>query len=407
MASASTTSLPVLRTWYVLRYMVVGATYPMVAMWVEEAWGEKGKVGLMMGAIGLVQLSSQQLWGYLGDMVWSRRSILMVNMGVAMPLLLLSGLTTDWAVFLLVWVGVTFFMTPVNPFMDAIVMSSVRGRGRYGEIRAWGTIGFVLACLLVGYLARVCGTTWVCFPTGFAAGTAAWLWLWRIHAPHIPPKDRPPFHRVQHFFLARSHFVWFLLALLINRMADSPMVLFQVFLAKNLAPAGWGDLVGTALFVVAATAEVVALLHSDRLLARFGELRCLVWATGAGLIRFVLTPIVGLPGLFALQLLHALSFGLYFVAGVSWMDRHAPREFKTSAQTLYTMVFFGLAPLVGNPLFGWLWDRLGEEHLREIFWGGSLILALSLVALSGAIRSEPPRAPAETLPLPGETPAGQ
>ena len=57
--------------------------------------------------------------------------------------------------------------------------------------------------------------------------------------------------------------------------------------------------------------------------------------------------------------------------------------------------------------FGKLMDVFGEDHQRELFWLGSLVIGLSLMALAGAIRSEPEGPPPKRLPLPGETPLNQ
>jgi PPP family 3-phenylpropionic acid transporter len=407
MIASSQTSLVDFRIWFFLRFTLIGATFPMVGLWVEHQWGDKTKVGLLMGGIGLMQLLSQQMWGYLGDMVFPRRRILLFNMGVAVPLVFLTGFTGSWPVFWAVWIVIAFFMTPVNPMMNAIVMGSVHGQRRYSEIRGWGTIGFVVACLTAGTLSVVFGTPWVTFPIALIGGGVAWLWLWRIHTPHVPPEIRAPFAQVQRFFFSQPHFLWFLIALFINRVAHAPMAYFQAFRAKELAPEGWGDFFGNSLYIVGAVPEIIVLFFGDRLLARFGELRCLMWTTGIAVIRFALVPVVGLPGLIGLQCLHGFTFGLYYIAGVSWMNRHTPDEIKTSAQTIYTMTFFGMAALIGNPVFGKLMDVFGADHQRELFWLGSLVIGLSLMALAGAIRSEPEGPPPRRLPLPGETPYNQ
>lgn len=406
-SNASTTSITSFRIWYFLRFTLVGATYPMVSLWVEEQWGAKAKVGLLMGGIGLMQLMSQQMWGYLGDMVFARRNILLFNMGLAIPVIFISGLADTWIMFWIAWFLIGLFMTPINPMMNTIVMGSAHGKDHFSSIRAWGTLGFVVACGITGIAAVIFQTAWVTFPIALVGGTAAWLWEWRIHTPHIPPKRRASFAQVQRFFLTQPHFYWFMIAMFINRLGHAPMVLFQVFRAKELAPEGWGDFFATWIYVIGAIPEVVVLMYGDRIMKRFGELRLIMWTTGLAMLRFALVPLANLPGLLVLQLLHAFTFGLYYIAGVSWMNRHTPEPIKTSAQTIHTMTFFGLAAVIGNPIFGKLMDRFGDNYERELFWGGALVIGLSFMALAGAIRAEPTGPPSDSTLYPGETPVNQ
>ena len=59
--------------------------------------------------------------------------------------------------------------------------------------------------------------------------------------------------------------------------------------------------------------------------------------------------------LWPLQALHALSFAANYLAGVELIERLAPRDSQTAAQTLNSMlsagVLIGLATLVSGPLY--------------------------------------------------------
>lgn len=404
--SVSESSRNTFRMMLFLRFLIVGATFPAISLWAVEQWDNKELVGYLMGVIALASLLGQQMWGYLADMVWPRRRILLMNIAAAMVLLAINSQLTSVSLFLLTWFCIAFFMTPINPMMNAIIMGSEHGRGQYSGIRAWGTVGFVFACFGSGLFADRYGTNWVAYPLALIGGTLTWLWFWKVHTPHVPPKRHVPFIQVQRFFLSRRHFVWFILALFLNRFAHGPMMLFQMFRAKDLAPVGWENRAATSLFVVGSIAEVLVFFFGDRLLRRFGELRLLAWATGIAVVRFALVPLLSLPWLISLNVLHAATFGLFYLASVSWMHRHTPEPIKTSAQTLHTMIFFGLSPLLGNPLFGRLYERFGDTHQIAIFWGGSLVILASMILLIGAMRAEPV-GPPEKLPIPGETPAGQ
>jgi len=54
----------------------------------------------------------------------------------------------------------------------------------------------------------------------------------------------------------------------------------------------------------------------------------------------------------AISALHAITFGLFYAAAVSYINSHAPYKFKASAQTLFAFVYFGWAGIVSNLVGG-------------------------------------------------------
>ena len=81
----------------------------------------------------------------------------------------------------------------------------------------------------------------------------------------------------------------------------------------------------------------------------------LMIASGAAVVRW--TFMAASPPLWALwplQMLHALSFAANFLAGVEVIEKLAPRDSQTAAQTLNSMlsagVLMGLATLASGPL---------------------------------------------------------
>ena len=73
------------------------------------------------------------------------------------------------------------------------------------------------------------------------------------------------------------------------------------------------------------------------------------------------------------------SFGLFYLSGITWMNRHTPDAYRTSGQTMYMLVG-GTAAAIGHPLGGALFDKLGLENIEYLFWAGSFMMALSIVA---------------------------
>jgi MFS family permease len=61
--------------------------------------------------------------------------------------------------------------------------------------------------------------------------------------------------------------------------------------------------------------------------------------------------------------LHCITFGLFYAAAVSYANDHAPPELKASAQTLFALIYFGVASLGGNLLGGLIVKGGPLEHI--------------------------------------------
>lgn len=373
----SPTPRPLFRLVYFWRFTLIGSTYPLMALYVKEVFGTQTAVGLMYAAISLMSLLTMQMWGYAGDMLVAKRTILLVNVACAISALFVSGFVAWFPLFLMLQLVMAFFAVPFDPILNASVMNSRHGRAHFSEIRSWGTLGFLLALAVASTLADWHGTPWVAFPVNFAGGVVFWLTLWLIRTPHRPPAVRTPFLHVQRFFLLQPHFAWFFATVLLNRMAHEPAVIYQAFVAPDLATEGWHYRAAGSLYFIGAFAELPVFFFGDRIVRRIGEVHCLMISVVLAAIRFALIPTVGLWGLMGLQTLHAASFGLFYIAGITWVNRRTPDSLRASGQTTYMMAG-QIAALCGLPLVGWIHDVVGHENLAWIFWGLAALMASTL-----------------------------
>jgi len=88
----------------------------------------------------------------------------------------------------------------------------------------------------------------------------------------------------------------------------------------------------------------------------------------------------------ALQPLHGLSFGLYYVAGVTVLRNRAPAEAATAAQGLFASAF-SIGSFVGMAAGGAILEQLGPGAL---FGGAAGVAALAVVASSAHARTVAP-----------------
>jgi PPP family 3-phenylpropionic acid transporter len=81
------------------------------------------------------------------------------------------------------------------------------------------------------------------------------------------------------------------------------------------------------------------------------------------------------------QALHAFTFGAAHLGGMTFINRVAPKELLTTAQTLYSALAMGAAMALMTPITGRLYQMLGPEDTffaMMALAGSSAILALML-----------------------------
>jgi PPP family 3-phenylpropionic acid transporter len=240
-------------------------------------------------------------------------------------------------------------MAGIPPIVDARALETVAGdHDRYGRLRVWGSISFVVVVWLTGFLIERAGiaslfTVYVPLLVITALVALSLRGAGRV----LPPLPRltgvglvlrqPMLRR----FLLAAFVVW------------SASMAVNAFLSIHLLAIGApGELVGSA-WAVGAIVEVPIMWAYPSLAARFGTRRLLVAGAAAFALRAVALPLLAHPVPAALtMLLHGAGFGLLLVGGVTHVSRHAPPGAAATAQGVLTAVVFSLSMMVGPGLGG-------------------------------------------------------
>jgi PPP family 3-phenylpropionic acid transporter len=107
---------------------------------------------------------------------------------------------------------------------------------------------------------------------------------------------------------------------------------------------------------------------------------------GAHALRWLLSiPARDPVALLLIQLTHAFTFGVFYLAAVEQADAFAPEGLRATAQGLFASVAFGLSGLLGNALSGVLYQPLGMARL----YAAAAVVATAGTALYWAGTREP------------------
>ena len=266
---------------------------------------------------------------------------------------------------------------------------------RYGRVRMWGSIGFIVAVLAAGALLQ---------PLGI--GVFPWLVV-GINATLLVVASRlPTGHEERHVgapappvlpLLRQPAVAWFFGSVFFTVLAHTSL---YAFLSLYLVHSGYGKQAVGALWAVSVAVEVLFFLLQGRWFHRLSPHGWLALAAGITALRFAAMALAGAqPVVLVLaQLTHAITFAGHHAACIALVSRHFPGRLRGRGQALYSALGYGLSGLLGGVGGGWLIDRAGFGALYAAATAAGL-LALGCVGL--AWRADPSAHPAAQRPVSG------
>ncbi len=350
-----------LRLFYLLYYGSVGALLPYFAPYLRGLGFTGGEIGTAQTIPSLLAPAVAISWASWADRRATAAGAL--------------RRTTAWAA--LCVLALPFARSPlavaavlalqalgdraVIPLVDSTTLEWCRADPghSYARIRLFGSLGFIASSVALGQALAARGDR--AGDPLVAAAVVACVVGYAIVARAVPA---PPAHgaprpgaRDMLALLADRPFLVLLAACAIHWAACAPFhLLFGVFVRDLGLSAGV-----TGLGMAAGVAAEVAVLLAFPRLERRVPLRALFSAAfvGTALRWVLLARATGAGEIVWLQLLHGLTFGLFWGSAMKAMGAAVPARLRATGQALFTAVVFGGGNGVGYALSGVGYDRLG------------------------------------------------
>lgn len=368
---------------YATLFLTLGIVTPYLQVLLREQGFGKAHVGLILGTLEAMAVLAPPLWGYLSDRTCRPRLAMACAMAGAMATFVLFGLTRH----LLPAVGVAMafglFYRPTVPLTDGYTFRTIHtAGGDYGKVRVCGSLAFITAVGVLEVLGVAGRLVRPLVLIGMpVAGALYLLSLLRLPGdsaadpgPGAAARPRPDWS----VFLGRS-FVLFTLCAFLGRMAMmSYYGFFSLFLKEKLGFANAGY-----IWMLGPLSEIPIVYFSHRIMRRIGVRSLFALGLLGCTVRLIaFSYATHVWHVIPLQLLHALTFGAYHTASVTYVSRTVPVHMKASAQTLFAALSGGLGGLCGGAVAGLVAETWGFAVLYRSF--GFIALA-GLVILLAAV----------------------
>jgi PPP family 3-phenylpropionic acid transporter len=345
-----------LSNFYLFFFASVGALVPYWSLYLKSLGFSASDIGELMAVIMATKIIAPNLWGWVADR--SGQRVLIVRLGVLLALITFAGvfLRQDYWWLVLVMALFSFFWNAALPQFEATTMNLLGDdTHRYGSIRLWGSVGFILAVVAVGELLESSGAgviPLVILMLLFGAWLAT-LWVPR-EASVVHVASHEPIMQV----LLRPEVLVVLAVCFLLQVSHGP---YYTFYTIYLEEHGYGRGLIGQLWALGVVAEIGVFLLMHRLLPRYGARMLLLITLGLTTLRWLLVAwgVEWLAVLLFAQLLHAASFGIYHAVAIHLIHKFFTGRHQGRGQALYSSLSFGAGGAVGSLASGYLWEGAG------------------------------------------------
>lgn len=363
---------------YFAYYAALGAYTPYVGRWVD-ALGHGGYVvGGMLGLWYGTRIVGPPAWAALTARSARPGAWFVVGTALATALFACFVFTRSAWALLAVMAVFGLFYNAVMPQFEAMTLTALGDRPeRYGRLRVWGSVGFLIVAGTYGALLDRFGGTafpWLALPLFVLMLACAWP-----HRSDRPPPPPATLHDAGHLW-KRPGVRRFLLVALLVQVGFGP---FYVFYTLHLQAAGHSGTSIGALWALGVLIEIALFWQAPRLIARFGAASLLQACVAVTVARWAL--VAAFPGSLPLMALaqatHALSFAMFHACCMRLMSDFFPGPRAAAGQSLLYGFSSGVGGVLGAAMAAVAWESAGGGRLAFTLGAAATAAAFVLYAL--------------------------
>jgi MFS transporter, PPP family, 3-phenylpropionic acid transporter len=370
-------------------FAVVGVLSPYLGLYMDAIGLNASQIALLLALPQITRVFAPPFWGWLADR-YARPDLILKFSALAMMLsaigLLFSGGSV--AAISIALLSFYLFSAAQMPLVEAYAIGVSQGHaGAYGDMRVWGSLGFVLAVVACGPFLDWAGRTTL--PWIVAAISAVLFVSCLGYKPALlksPLRIASPIADV----LKNRQVSMLLASCTLHVFAHSAL---YGFLSLYLAKQGFTGAAIGGLWAVGVITEIAWFKFQQRFFNHYSSHSVLVFCTAIAVARFALLGALDGSGtvwwailsITLLQASHAFTFAAHHTAIMNKMHEWFSQNQQSRAQAFFVASVYGVGGATGTFAAGWCWVNIGPAWA---FYGAAFASALALFLAYFAPTSE-------------------
>ncbi|MFQ6070732.1 MAG: MFS transporter [Candidatus Aminicenantales bacterium] len=372
-----------------LQYAIWGAWAPVLSAYLKNIlnFGEF-EIGIIYALLPLATIIAPFIGGQIADRYFSSEKFVALLQLTGGVVLIITSTVTNFSTMSLLMLVYCILYAPTLALTNSIAFINLKKSDKeFGYIRVWGTIGWIAAGLILGGWRHISGN-----PDGIAikgdtlllAGIfSIMMGLQAFSLPHTPPRKEgvKPWAFLEALkMLKDKNFAVFIVIAFV--VATELMFYYNLTAPFLTSPAiGVSEAMVPIVMVIAQVAEIfVMALLLPYFITKIGIRNILVIGVLAWPARYIIFAIGQPVWLVKASLsLHGFCFVFFFAAAFIYVDMVAPRDIRHSAQSLITLVTYGVGNFLGSLFAGWIYKIFSPDGVTN--WTGVFLVPCALTVL--------------------------
>jgi MFS transporter, PPP family, 3-phenylpropionic acid transporter len=348
-----------LSRFYFTYYFFVGAFVPYWGIYLQSEQFSAADIGILMSLFQISRIFAPNFWGWLADhtskrVIWIKLTALLGLLGFA---------AVFWAHgffwLFLVMAALSLFTSSTLPLSESLTLAHLATtNGHYSRIRMWGSFGFIVASVIIGFVIDWYGIKSLLW---FLLAVQVILFMLTFKLPEA--KIAP--HAHDHFSLWEIIKQPTVISLLLGcaLMVTAHGLLYN-FYSIYLANHGYSKGMIGLLWSLGVICEIIIFVLMPKIMGRFTLKMILLISLGLAVLRFGMIGMVpdNLALLLIAQSLHAFTFGSFHAASVEVISQFFNGRHQAKGQAIYNSVAYGVGGTVGGLAGGFAIESLGGQY---------------------------------------------
>ncbi|RTL58355.1 MAG: MFS transporter [Sphingobacteriales bacterium] len=350
-----------------LEFFIWGAWFVTMNSYLSSIGASPSQIGLAYGTQALGAIIAPFIIGLIADRYFDAQKILGVLHLIGAALLYFASSQPDFAAFYPILLGYMIIYMPTLALVNAVSFKQMANPEKeFSFIRVFGTIGWIIAGLLIGWLAwkeKGLANTFV-----LASVISAVLGIFSFTLPATPPpkKGTPAsFGEIIGVdaikLLKDKNFAVFFIASLLICI---PLA-FYYQNAETFIKASLNINNAAGQMSLGQVSETLFMFLMPWFFGKYGVKKMLLFGMLAWVLRYLLFGFGnGDTSVWMLYLgivLHGICYDFFFVTGQIYTDERAGEKIRSSAQGMITLATYGVGMLIGF----WVAGQISEMYKIE------------------------------------------